>query len=511
MQPILTAAETQALDRETEARGVSIEELMERAGHGVAQAAVALAGGAYGMRVVAVCGKGNNGGDAMVAARALARRGMRATVVLLAEPSGLRDPAATNFLRLETVGVGWRRFSPVTLARELERADVAIDGLFGSGFRGVPEGDHARAIDALNASDAPVVAVDIPSGVEGDSGAVHGPAVRAAITVTFGAPKVGDILPPGAGFAGTVTVVDIGFPEDLLRSDILLVEAEDVLRMLPFRAPDAHKRRSGVVLVVGGSRGMTGAPRLMAQGAYRAGAGLVTVAVPRIVLPVVQAGIAEATFLPLPSGPAGSATEAAWDPIAEVIERFDAVALGPGLSTDEETPAFVRRVVRESPIPVVVDADAINAFAGRAGELTQRASDAVITPHAGEFGRLFGMPSAEVEEDRVGFVRKAAAETRAITVLKGPRTLIGIPEGEIRVNSTGSAALATGGTGDVLSGAIATYLGRGLSPADAATAGVFVHGLAGEIAGEDRGEGATAPDVARAIPEAVRRIKEASA
>ncbi|MGH2739982.1 MAG: NAD(P)H-hydrate dehydratase [Actinomycetota bacterium] len=505
MRPILTSAETQALDRAAEERGVPISLLMERAGLAVAHAAVDLVGGAYGRRVVVLCGKGNNGGDGLVAARYLDRWGMGVTVVLLAEPGEFRSPADENFRLIQSSqagGIRWRPFERSVLVRDLDRADVAVDAVFGSGFRGVAEGAHAEAIEAVVGSGVPVVAVDVPSGVEGDTGLVRGPAVRADVTVTFGAPKLGTVFFPGAAHAGIVEVAGIGFPEDLVRSDLALVELEDVASMIPIREVGDHKRRSGVVLVVAGSRRMTGAPTLVAEGAYRAGAGLVRVAVPESILPIVQSHVAEATFVSLPEGPAGSVREAAWDVLAESLGDVDAVAIGPGLSTDDETPAFVARLVRESPVPVVVDADAINAFAGRAAELAERTADAVVTPHAGEFGRLFGMPSAEVLEDRVGFARKAAAETRAVFVLKGPRTLVALPDGEVRVNPTGSPTLATGGTGDVLTGVIAAYLARGLPAADAATAGCFVHGLAGD----EGSEGMTAGDVARGIPEAVLEV-----
>ena len=478
---------------------------MERAGLAVAHAAADLARGAYGRRAVVVCGKGNNGGDGLVAARHLAAWGMGVAVLLLPDPSTLRDPAAANFHRLGRVRT--LPFSESALIRELGRADVAIDGIFGTGFRGLADGQQAAAIDILNKSRVPVVAVDIPSGVEADTGMVRGSAVRAAATVTFGAPKIGALLFPGAAHAGTVQVADIGFPEDLLVGDILLVEGEDVSSMLPVREPEDHKRRTGVVLIVAGSRLMSGAPWLVAQGAYRAGAGLVTVAVPEGIAPMVQARLAEATFLRLPEGPAGSVAESAWGVLEPKLDGFDAVAVGPGLSTEDETPAFVRRLLRESSVPIVADADAINAFAGRPGELADRASEAVITPHAGEFGRLFGMPSSEILEDRIGLARKAAVETRSVVVLKGPRTLVAIPDGEVRVNPTGSPTLATGGTGDVLTGAVGTFLARGLRPADAATAAVYLHGVAGEIAGESFGEGTESGDVARALPEAVRRVR----
>jgi ADP-dependent NAD(P)H-hydrate dehydratase / NAD(P)H-hydrate epimerase len=503
VQPLLTAAETEALDRETEARGTSVETLMERAGFAVARAAMAVAGGAYGRRAVVVCGKGNNGGDGLVAARHLARRGQRVAVFLLGDPS----PGAPSTMRdrLLAVGIDPRAFDAEGLGRELRRADVAVDAIFGTGFRGVAQGDHARGIGLLGGEGPAVVAVDVPSGVEGDTGAVRGPAVTADVTVTFGAPKVGTVLFPGAAHAGTVEVADIGFPPDLVRGEAHLVEPADVAALLPPRAAETHKRATGVVLVVAGSRRMTGAPRLVAQGAYRMGAGLVTVAVPEGIMPVVQAGLSEATFVPLPEGPDGTVDEAAAD---LDLGGFDAVAVGPGLSTEGEVPAFVRRLVARSPVPLVIDADAINAFAGRAGDLARRAADAVVTPHAGEFGRLFGLPSSEVLDDRLGLSRKAAAETRAVVLLKGTRTVIASPEGDVRVNPTGTPALATGGTGDVLTGAVAAGLARGLPPLDAATAAAYVHGLAGRLAGQEAAEGTVAGDVARALPRALGRVRE---
>jgi NAD(P)H-hydrate epimerase len=510
VQPVLTAAQTQAIDRESEARGIPVAELMERAGAAVARAALELAGGGYGRRAVVVAGKGNNGGDGLVAARYMARSGMRVQVhVLLHDPaSELREPALANFHRLYDAGVSWRPFSERGFTRDLDRADVAIDAIFGTGFRGGPEGEHGAAIHALNAAGVPVVAVDIPSGVEGDTGAVRGPAVWATLTVALGAPKAGDVLFPGAAHTGLLEVADIGFPEDLVRSDLLLIEAEDALGLLPVRAPDDHKRRSGVVLVIAGSRRMTGAPQLVARGAYRAGAGLVQVGVPEGILPVVQSGLVEATFLPLPEGPSGSVAKTTWETLERRLKDFGALALGPGLSTDDETPELVRRLVAESPVPVVLDADALNAFAGRAGELSRRTADAVLAPHTGEFARLFGMRADEVVDDRVGFARKAATETGAVVLLKGSHSLVALPDGEVRVNPTGTPVLATGGSGDVLTGMIATYIARGLAAPDAATLAAYVHGMAGRVAGEASGEGTVAWGVAEAIPEAVRRMRE---
>jgi hydroxyethylthiazole kinase-like uncharacterized protein yjeF len=505
MRPVLTSAETAALDRETEGRGTSVETLMERAGHAVARAAVDLAGGAYGRRAVVVCGKGNNGGDGLVAARHLSRWGMGVDVFLVGAPSGGAPAAMLD--RLVRRGLAGRSYDLAALSRSLDRADVAVDAMFGTGFRGSAEGPYAEAIDTVNGAAAAVVAVDIPSGVEGDTGSVRGPAVRADVTVTFGAPKVGNVLFPGAAHGDVLNVVDIGFPPDLVRGEAWSLEPEDVLRLLPVRPPETHKRQAGVVLVIGGSRRMAGAPTLVARGAYGMGAGLVTVAVPEEILPVVQGGIPEATFLPLPQGTAGAIAEWAWSPLADRLDEFDAVAIGPGLSTDDGAPEVARRLVARSPAPVVADADAINAFAGRAGEMAGRGAETVITPHLGEFGRLFGVPSAEVLDDRVGFARKAAAETRAVVLLKGTRTVIAAPEGEVRINITGTPALASAGTGDVLTGAVAAMLSAGLPPLDAAAVASFVHGLAAPIAGSAR-TGVMASDLARALPRAIEGLRE---
>jgi ADP-dependent NAD(P)H-hydrate dehydratase / NAD(P)H-hydrate epimerase len=507
--PILTPAESAELDRASAQRGVSVEALMENAGRAVARSTVDLAGGAYGRRAVVVCGKGNNGGDGLVAARALSRRGMGVTVVLLERPEEFRGAARSNFHRLAAADERWHPFAAAALARDIARADVVIDAVFGTGFRGKPEGDVARAIELINELATSVVAVDIPSGVEGETGMVRGEAVFADLTVTLGALKPGVVFHPGAEHAGTVEVADIGFPEDLVMSDLSMVEAQDVAGLLPRRPPESHKR-DAVVMVLAGSRAMTGAPVLAATAAYRAGAGLVTLAVPEGILTVVQEGIAEATFLPLRETEEGTIDERAWELFRERLEEVDAVAVGPGLTTNPSTVELVRNLVAESPVPMVLDADGLNAFAGRAHLLSERAADIVITPHAGEFGRLAGLASREVLEDRVGHARKAAAEYRCPVLLKGSRAVVAEPGGLVRVNPTGGPVLATGGTGDVLTGAIAGLIARGLAPADAAVAASYFHGVAGALAAAELGEGTVASDVAVRLPPAMALVGKAS-
>jgi len=324
--------------------------------------------------------------------------------------------------------------------------------------------------------------------------------------VTFGGLKPGLVFHPGAGHAGEVEVVDIGFPPDVVRSDLWLVEAEDVARLVPSRAPESHKRASGVVLVVAGSRSMTGAAALAGGAAYRAGAGLVMVAVPEGILSVVEAAVPEATFLSLSQTEEGTVAEGASGALLERLKDVHAMAIGPGLTTNPSTVDLVRRLVAECPVPFVLDADGLNAFAGRGSLLAERRSEAVITPHAGEFGRLTGLSSVEVLEDRVGHARKAAAEFRCAVLLKGSRTVVAEPGGRVRVNPTGSPYLATGGTGDVLTGAIAAFLARGLVPADAAVLAAYVHGVAGRMAGADLGEGTVAPDVLARLPRALAAL-----
>jgi NAD(P)H-hydrate epimerase len=507
VKPVLTSDQASMLDRDAQARGIPAERLMESAGRAVARACVDLIGGSYGRRAVVVCGKGNNGGDGLVAARHLANWGVRVAVITLEPLSDLREPAATNAVRLEEArSVRVLPFSDIALARELARADVAIDAIFGTGFRGIPEDAWSDAITGLNDALVPIVAVDIPSGVNGSTGAVEGAAIQADLTVTFGAMKAGAALLPGADRAGQVRVADIGFPDDLIRADVFLTEPMDVARVIPQRAVETHKRATGVLVVVAGSRGMTGAVRLIAEAAGRLGAGLIQVLVPQGILPIVQAELIETTFVPLSETAAGTVSTAALDQVLGQLEGADALAIGPGLSTDEGTARFVRELVRSCPAPFVLDADGLNAFSGGAELLADRRADAVLTPHVGEFGRLAEVSPHQLADDRLRYVRELAAKTGAVTLLKGSRTVVAAPGGTVRINPTGGPVLATAGSGDVLTGVIGALLARGLDPMDAASAGAYVHGLAGILAGRHLGEGTLASDVVARLPEAVATV-----
>jgi NAD(P)H-hydrate epimerase len=501
MKPLLTPDEARALDAATQAGGTPAAVLMERAGTEVARSCLDLLGGAYGRRVVVACGKGNNGGDGFVT-RQLARAGVR-VAVFADETSGVAGEMRDRLVRETDVHV--RPLEPEGMTHALSRADLAVDAIAGTGLRGVPAGSWAAAIDALNASGLPIVAVDIPSGVDGATGATPGAAIRAELSVTFGAPKLGVALLPGAEFAGAIEVVDIGFDDDAMQASVWLTEPGDVAGVLPARPLDGHKRTSGSVVVVAGSRAMTGAARLVARAAMRVGAGYVVVALPASILPVVQADLTEAVFLPVAETADGSISPEAVDAVIDAASGAHAVAIGPGLSRDAGTASFVREVVRTSPVPLVVDADALNAFASEAGLIADRKADVVLTPHEGELARLLGR---ELSTDRLVDARAVADAARAVALVKGTRTVIVDRSGIAHVNPTGSTALATAGTGDVLTGTIGGLLARGIEPTAAAWAGAYLHGLAGLAAGERTGDGTVAGDVADLLPDAIARVME---
>jgi hydroxyethylthiazole kinase-like uncharacterized protein yjeF len=434
--------------------------LVERAGAAVARHAERMLAGAYGRRVVVVAGKGNNGADGIVAARRLAGRGIGVAVFELAE------------------GIDRAAFS-----RAQARADLAVDAMFGTGFRGVLAGDAAFVADALVEGATPTLAVDIPSGVDGATGEIRGDAVHADETVCFAALKTGLLFVPGRSHAGRVHVVDIGI--DVGQPALHVLDAADL--RLPQRAPNAHKWTSGA-LIVGGSTGMVGAPLMASHAAARCGAGMVVCALPGAEA-AARASTGEIVARALPATSDGGLDADAAGVVLKDVERFHAVAIGPGLGRDERTQAAVRQIVAECTSPIVVDADALNALAVDLAPLRQRhragLPPAILTPHAGEYARLAGAPAGA---DRVAAARDLAARTDAIVLLKGPGTVVAAPDGNAVVNRTDTPALATAGTGDVLTGIIAGLLANGASPFDAAATGVYVHGRAACAAG-------TAPDL----------------
>jgi hydroxyethylthiazole kinase-like uncharacterized protein yjeF len=519
MIPLATAEEMRRADRRaTERYGVPSLLLMENAGRGATDALERVLGPVRGRRVAVVCGRGNNGGDGFVVARHLLARGASVGVWLLGRAGDVQGDARVNLEALERAGEHVievaDRESPDfrDLYGKLMAADLVVDALLGTGVRGPATGAIAGAIEAVNIAAAegrPVLALDLPSGLPSDGEAPAGPVVRARVTVTFGLPKLGLILPAGAALAGQLEIADLGIPRAWLEEGIptALIEAADVRALLPLRPAEAHKGSYGHLLVVAGSVGRTGAAVLACLGALRAGTGLVTCATPASQQPVVAAQLPEPMTEPLPETAARSISTKAVERIVELLGRMDALALGPGLGLDPETRAAVETLVREVERPMVVDADALTALAGKPGLCRDARAPRLLTPHPGEAARLLGCTIAEVQRDRIASARRLAAESGAIVALKGARTVVADPEGRVTLNPTGNPGMATGGTGDVLTGVTGGLLAQGVPAASALALAVYLHGLAGDLAAAARGEaGLVAGDVAGALPAAIRRV-----
>jgi len=515
MRGVFGAEEMRRVDRRAITElGLPGAVLMENAGRGAAELLArglrALGAPARGARVVVVCGKGGNGGDGFVVARWLRRRGARPEVLLAFPEREIGGDAAAKLRALRAAGL-----RPALLeddraaAAALARAHVVVDALLGTGSRGAPEGRVARAIELINASGRPVVALDVPSGISADGDAFPGPAVRAALTATFAGWKRGLLQGPGAALAGRVEVVPIGVPPAEVDRDAttFLLEASDVARHFPPRPRAAHKGTFGHLLLVAGSLGKTGAAALAARAAMRAGAGLVTVATAASQQPVVAGLVLEAMTEALPETAARSISAEAREVVLELAARRDAVALGPGLGLDAETQAAARALVAGLPTPAAVDADALTALAGHLDLLCGAMGPRCLTPHPGELARMLGARTDEVERDRIAAVRDFATRHRVHLVLKGARSVIGEPGGRVVVNPTGNPGMASGGTGDVLTGMLGALLARGLAPEAALHAAVYLHGSAGDVAAERVGEEPlVASDVIAALPEAFRRL-----
>jgi ADP-dependent NAD(P)H-hydrate dehydratase / NAD(P)H-hydrate epimerase len=458
-------------------RGIPGLDLMERAAEGLARVVgdVAPRG-----RVVVVCGGGNNGGDGYAVARLLREVGREVDVRWTSAPEALKGDAATNAARLG--GVGVERFD----AGALRGAAVVVDAILGTGFTGTPREDVAHVIEAINDCDAPVVACDVPSGVDASTGAVAGAAVRAIATATFHAAMPGLWIAPGKGHAGTVHVIDIGIPSGDDGYPIVphtwLIDA-DALASYPRRGAESTKFASGHVLVAGGSRGLTGAPCLSSLAAMRAGAGYVTACVPDSLNDIFEIKLTEVMTVPLPDAGGGTHTEAGADGVLEKTGKGGALVVGPGLGRSDGAFSFARRLAREAEVALVLDADGLNAHAGeRLSALVQRDAPTILTPHAGELARLLDTDSATVGAHRLDHAREAARRSGAIVVLKGDDTIVAEPEGRVAISRGGSPALATAGTGDVLTGVLGAFLARGMAPFDAACAAVFAHAEAGRRA-----------------------------
>ncbi|MGD9547194.1 MAG: NAD(P)H-hydrate dehydratase [Candidatus Krumholzibacteriia bacterium] len=491
---VCTSAQMAAIDRETIEGGVSGLELMERAGGAMTEVLLDfladedLDGGA-----LVLVGKGNNGGDGLVVARLLEGEGLDVTVMLLARPGDLQPDAGANFKRLprsvEVVMVEPSDWAE-TFEELSEGACVVVDAVFGTGVKPPLRAEYATLFRAVNDAGMPCVALDVPSGVCGDDGRVDPVAVACDLTITVGLPKLGLLQAPGRDFTGDIEVVDIGFPEEVCNRhapDIHYLEREDYAALLPARPSWAHKYRFGKALLVAGSRSFGGAAHLAALGALRSGAGLVTLAAPDCLEIALRGGLPEVLQRPLPcteTGTIAAPGDGAW---ADLLAGQSALGIGPGLDADEATDAWLIGALETCPLPLVVDADALGAFARCEIRPRFAHGHVIMTPHPGEFSRLWGLPVVEVQARRFELAAQAAAAWNAVVMLKGSPTVIAAPDGRVFINPSGDDALARGGSGDVLTGLLAGLLAQGMPALAAALLGAYVHGLAGSLAATEAG------------------------
>jgi len=518
---ILTAAEMREVDRLTTKRcAIPSLTLMENAGKSVADFIASRFPDFRRRPIVVLCGKGNNGGDGFVAARHLLKMGAKVQAYLVGDPREVKGDAATNLSRWKKAGgkLLVDRPGKAAVPAEFTGDAIVIDALLGTGIRGSVEGRLAEVIAALNRhkTRCSVVAIDIPSGLLADTAEIPGPVVVADYTITFTAPKPGLLLGASALHVGELIVRSIGSPPELIeetgKGHLRWNEPAEFAPFAAARKPEGHKGDYGHALIVAGSVGKSGAAVLASWAALRAGAGLVTVATPEPVLPIVAAHAPEVMTEPLAATRAGTISERSLEGslFATLLKGKRALAIGPGLTTQDETQSFVRTVVKsQSNVPVVLDADGLNAFTGRAAELKDRKGLLAVTPHPGEMSRLTGRTTEEIQSNRIEIALKASADWNAIVVLKGHHTVIAAPDGFAYINSTGNPGMGTGGTGDVLTGMLAGLVaqyGRGLNTAGYAqliSFGVYLHGLAGDIAYADySGAPLMASDLIRALPRA---------
>ena len=500
LDPLHDAESMRAADAEAiEGRGIPSLQLMESAGEALAEAVREVAEPGP-IRIV--CGKGNNGGDGLVAARLLSETGFEVDTLLLWPADELSEDAAENHRRLAQPG---REVEPGSTAEALEGSGCVVDAIFGTGFDGAPRSPAKEAIDALNACGAPVVAADIASGVDGSTGETEGVAVHADVTVTFHAAKLGHRIAPGKGATGELRVADIGIPADAGSEPPGGAITAGVLERLPRRGPDSTKFTSGHVVVAGGSRGLTGSVVLAASAAIRAGAGYATVAVPAELEPIFEAKLTEVMSRGCASSDGAFAGGAA-NEILQACEKAAALVIGPGVGRSDAALAVARHVAAGADLPIVLDADGLNAHAERLESLASRSEGTVVTPHAGELGRLLGRGSDEIGERRLACAREAAERGGCVVVLKGDDTIVAEPGGMVAVSVVSAPALATAGTGDVLAGTIGALLAQGLEPFEAACAGVWANTNAGLAATERIGapESVIATDVIDGLPSGLR-------
>ncbi|MEW6675588.1 MAG: NAD(P)H-hydrate dehydratase [Nitrospirota bacterium] len=513
---VVTAEEMRQIDRETiEECRIPGSVLMERAGLAVVSKIKEIFGH---KKVIVVSGGGNNGGDGLVIARNLHNEGWDVKVFLTSMPEDLKGDALLQYKTAVRFGVDIQPIKEFLTRHSslVTRHSIIVDAIFGTGLSKNVAGTIAEVISFLNKSNVPVISVDIPSGISSDTGQIMGNAVMADYTVTFGLPKRGHLLYPGAEHTGRLFIEDIGFPNKLLRSDKLnveLLEKKDVSFLIPERRRYSHKGDYGHVLIVAGSRGKTGAALMAAKACLRVGAGLVTIGVPESLLNIFQGRVAEEMTLPLPDNGDGTLSSKASGIILKFLAKTaDVLAIGPGISTGDKIEKLIASLISNSTSPMVLDADAINSIKDKSHLLKKSKAPIILTPHPGEMARLIShqsiVNSQEIEKDRINTAILFAKETRTYLVLKGVPTIIAGPDGRAFINSTGNPGMATAGTGDVLTGMVSGFLGQGINPLHASILGVYMHGLAGDISVSEKGEySLIATDIIDKIPSAFHSLR----
>ena len=513
---LVTAAEMQAMDQTTiESFGLPGRVLMENAGRGAVRFLARQIPDVHRKRVAVVAGRGNNGGDGFVMARYLAQAGTDVTVYLLAVQNRVQGDAAANLKLLRPLnipvvelpdGEAFEKHRPA-----LRHHDLWIDAILGTGLKSDVKGYFKTVIDFINhrslSRKQPIFSVDIPSGLDSDTGQPHGTCIRALATATFAYPKIGHQTYPGLTYTGNLDVVDIGIPPfiaDRIAPRQWLATEQRIADILHKRPPDSHKGRNGHLLVIAGSTGKTGAAAMTAASAMRAGTGLVTLGVAEGLHAVLENQVVEVMTHPLPQTAAGVLGEPALDDILALLTGKNVLALGPGLGTDPQTVQLVKSILIRCPVPLVIDADGLNCLADNPELFTKAKAPPILTPHPGEMARLSGDTTAAIQSDRITHARRFARRYGTHLVLKGARTVVAHPDGRVWVNPTGNAGMASGGMGDVLTGVIAALVAQGYKPEDAAVAGVYLHGAAADIIAEICGPiGYLATEVMKAIPQAL--------
>jgi len=510
---LVTADEMREMDRITiQEVGIPGRILMEHAGSGAVDFFLEQFPEAFGGRVGILAGRGNNGGDGFVMARLLAHRGIRVTVFLFTDREKIKGDAAANLELVFRLGIPVIQVPDEAVFQRaksrMKLFDIWIDALLGTGLKSDVKGLFKEVIAFVTASGKPVFAVDIPSGLDSDTGRPKGVCIRARATATFGHAKIGCVLFPGGEYSGELKVADIGIPSSVTAQvgpKQFLLTPQRIRSFVHNRPAEAHKGNTGHVLVAAGSPGKTGAAAMTAMAAMRTGAGLVTLGIPESLGAAVEPQVLEAMTAPLPESIPGILTDAALEAIEALFPGKSCLALGPGMGTAEGTVNLVHELVRTSPIPMVIDADGLNCLARDMDVLKRREADTVLTPHPGEMGRLVKKTAAEIQGDRVGWARRLAEAYGVTVVLKGAKTVIAAKDGTIFVNPTGNPGMASGGMGDVLTGMIAGWMAQGLSPEEAAQAGVYLHGAAADSLFRGRGPfGYLASDVMALIPAQIR-------